>query len=145
MTLPEKTLTLLVFISLGVNALLLLAVIAMATRRRHENRPQAVAMDDVLRGVLDGQAKSFQRLEQAIRQLYDRQDRLDLMFKGAIQRVGLVRYDAFEDVGGRLSFSCATRVYAKPVYHGESTHNHSQEEAAAIREAMVGPRQTVEA
>ena len=164
MTLPEKTLTLLVFISLGVNALLLLAVIAMATRRRHENRPQAVAMDDVLRGVLDGQAKSFQRLEQAIRQLYDRQDRLDLMFKGAIQRVGLVRYDAFEDVGGRLSFSCAmlnddgdgmvmtsingrqdTRVYAKPVYHGESTHNLSQEEAAAIREAMVGPRQTVEA
>jgi len=75
--------------------------------------------------------------------------------------VGLVRYDAFEDVGGRLSFSCAmlnddgdgvvvtsingrqdTRVYAKPVYRGESEHNLSDEEAAAIREAMVGPRQT---
>jgi hypothetical protein len=51
-----------------------------------------------------------------------------------VRNVGLVRYDAFEDVGGRLSFSCAllddlgtgvvmtsingrhdTRVYAKPV------------------------------
>jgi hypothetical protein len=38
-----------------------------------------------------------------------------------------------------------TRVYAKPVYRGESVHNLSDEEAAAIREAMVGPRQTVEA
>jgi len=163
-TLPEKTQTLLIVISLGVNALLVLIVIAMATRRRSHHAPQPVAMDDVMRGVLDGQAKSFQRLEQAIRQLYDRQDRLDLMFKGAVQRVGLVRYDAFEDVGGRLSFSCAllnddgdgvvmtsingrqdTRVYAKPVYRGESQYNLSDEEAAAIREALVGPRQTVEA
>ena len=94
----------------------------------------------------------------------DGQERLGQMLRGAVQRVGLVRYDAFEDVGGRLSFSCAmlndegdgvvmtsingrqdTRVYAKPVYRGESMHNLSEEEAAAIREAMLGPRQTVEA
>jgi hypothetical protein len=163
MTLPDKTLTLLVFISLGVNALLLLAVIAMATRRR-PSRPHAVAMDDVLRGVLDGQAQTFQRLEAAIRQIASEQQRIGTVLRSAVQRVGLVRYDAFEDVGGRLSFSCAmlndegdgvvvtsingrqdTRVYAKPVYRGESMHNLSEEEAAAIREAMVGPRQTVEA
>ena len=162
--LPAKTLTLLVFISLGVDALLLLAVVAMAARRRQGSGPQPVAMDDVLRGVLDGQAKTFQRLEQAIRRLYDEQEKLGQMLRGAVQRVGLVRYDAFEDVGGRLSFSCAmlndegdgvvvtsingrqdTRVYAKPVYRGESMHNLSEEEAAAIREAMLGPRQTVEA
>jgi Protein of unknown function (DUF4446) len=66
-------------------------------------------------------------------------------------------------VGGRLSFSCAmlndegdgvlvtsingrqdTRVYAKPVHQGESMHNLSSEEAAAVREAMLGP-QKVEA
>ena len=162
--LPAKTLTLLVFISLGVDALLLLAVVAMAARRRQGSGPQPVAMDDVLRGVLDGQAKTFQRLEQAIRRLYDEQEKLGQMLRGAVQRVGLVRYDAFEDVGGRLSFSCAmlndegdgvvvtsingrqdTRVYAKPVYRGESMHNLSEEEGAAIREAMVGPRQSVEA
>ncbi len=163
MTFPAKTLSLLVIISLGVNALLLLVVIAMAARRRPP-AAQPVVMDDVLRGVLDGQAQSFQRFEQAIRQLAGEQQRLAVLFKTAVQRVGLVRYDAFEDVGGRLSFSCAmlndegdgvvvtsingrqdTRVYAKPVYRGESVHNLSEEEAAAIREAMLGPRQTVEA
>jgi hypothetical protein len=114
--------------------------------------------------VLDGQAQSFQRLEEAIARLSGQQQRLDQLIRGAVQRVGLVRYDAFEDVGGRLSFSCAmlnedgdgvvvtsingrqdTRVYAKPVHKGESLHNLSEEEAAAIHEAMVGPRQTVEA
>ena len=164
MTLPAKTLTLLVFVSLGLNAVLLLVVAMLATHRRRPAGAQPVAMDDVLRGVLAGQATSFQRLEQAIRQVAGEQQRLAQVFKGAIQRVGLVRYDAFEDVGGRLSFSCAmlndegdgvvmtsingrqdTRVYAKPVYRGESVHNLSEEEAAAIREAMVGPRQTVEA
>ena len=163
MTLPTKTLTLLVFISLGLNALLLLIMVATASRRRPSG-PQTVAMDDVLKGVLDGQTKTYQRLEQAIRQLAGEQQRIAHLLKGAVQRVGLVRYDAFEDVGGRLSFSCAmlnddgdgvvitsingrqdTRVYAKPVYRAESVHNLSEEEAAAIREAMVGPRQTVEA
>ena len=165
MTLPAKTLTLLVFVSLGVNALLLLIMIATATRRR-PRRAQPVAMDDMLKGLLDGQAQTFQRLEGAIRKLAAEQQRLGALGKAAVQRVGLVRYDAFEDVGGRLSFSCAllndegdgvvvtsingrqdTRVYAKPVYHAESMHNLSEEEAAAIREAMVGPRQqqTVEA
>ena len=163
-TLPAKTLTLLVFVSLGLNALLLFVLAATAGRRKRPAAAQAVHMDEVLRGVLDGQAQTYQRLEQAIRQLAGEQQRLGHLMKAAIQRVGLVRYDAFEDVGGRLSFSCAmlndegdgvvvtsingrqdTRVYAKPVYRGESMHNLSEEEAAAIREAMLGPRQTVEA
>ena len=164
MTLPARTLTLLVFVSLGVNALLLFVMVITAVARRRPAGPQPLAMDDALRGLLDGHTKSFQRLEQAIRQLAGEQQRLGHLLKGAVQRVGLVRYDAFEDVGGRLSFSCAmlndegdgvvvtsingrqdTRVYAKPVHRGESLHNLSEEEAAAIHEAMVGPRQTVEA
>ena len=162
MTLPVRTLTLLVFVSLGVNVLLLF-VAATAGRRRPGGHRRVVA-DDMLRGMLDGQAQSFERLEQAIQQLSGEQQRLGRLIGGAVQRVGLVRYDAFEDVVGRLSFSCAmlndegdgvvvtsingrqdTRVYAKPVHKGESLHNLSEEEAAAIREAMVGPRQTVEA
>jgi hypothetical protein len=78
--------------------------------------------------------------------------------------VALLRYDAFEDVGGRLSFSCAmlddhgtgvvltsingrqeTRVYAKPITDGGSTYNLSSEEEEAIRQAMAAPVQAVEA
>ena len=69
----------------------------------------------------------------------------------ALQRFALVRYDAFEDMGGRLSFSAAlldahgdglvvtsingrseTRTYAKPIRNLSSEHNLSDEEREAI-------------
>lgn len=72
----------------------------------------------------------------------------------ALQRFGLIRYDAFEDMGGRLSFSAAliddhgdgivitsingrteTRTYAKPVSKLRSEHNLSDEERVAIDQA----------
>ena len=81
-----------------------------------------------------------------------------------MRRVALLRYDAFEDVGGRLSFSCAmldehgtgvvltsingrqeTRVYAKPVAAGTSTYNLSAEEEEAIRQAMTEDHEAAEA
>jgi hypothetical protein len=73
----------------------------------------------------------------------------------AVQRVGLVRFDAFEDLGGMLSFAVAmldqegsgvvlssingrneTRIYAKPIEHGASRINLSGEEEEAIRRAL---------
>ncbi len=72
-----------------------------------------------------------------------------------IQRVGLVRFNAFEDVGSNQSFSMAlldaqndgviisslygraeSRLYAKPVVGGKSSYTLSDEEKQAIREAM---------
>ena len=121
-------------------------------------------MDDVLRGVLEGQARQIQRLETAVRSLASTDRRQEGLIEGAVRHVGLVRYDAFEDVGGRLSFSCAmlddhgngvvmtsisgrqdTRVYAKPVVDGQSQYNLSTEEEEAIRKALAGPREAVTA
>jgi len=164
-TLPPKTLTLLVLIALGLSVLVLFLLVATAGRaRRAPRRTSPIQMDDVLRGILEGHAKSLQRLELAVRQLGAEDVRLSERLSGAVQRVALIRYDAFEDMGGRLSFSCAlldergsgvvvtsingrqdTRVYAKPVYGGISDHNLSEEEVQAIREALAGPRQAVEA
>ena len=72
----------------------------------------------------------------------------------ALRHVGVVRYDAFGDMGGRLSFSAAlfddngnglvissingrseTRTYAKPLVDLRSDHTLSPEEQDAIREA----------
>jgi len=77
----------------------------------------------------------------------------------AIRHVGFVRYDAFDEVGGQLSFSAALlnekgdglvitsingrsdcRVYAKPIVGKESTYSLSQEEETAIAEALKGAR-----
>jgi hypothetical protein len=75
----------------------------------------------------------------------------------AIQKFHMVRYDAFEDMGGRLSFSAAllndhgdgvvltsingrteTRTYAKPVSELTSDYNLSEEEREAIAGAVAG-------
>ena len=72
----------------------------------------------------------------------------------ALRHVGVVRYDAFGDMGGRLSFSAAlfddngnglvissingrseTRTYAKQLVDLRSDHTLSPEEQDAIREA----------
>ena len=81
----------------------------------------------------------------------------------ALRHVAVVRYDAFGDMGGRLSFSAAllddagdgliltsingrseTRTYAKGVKAGESDHSLSPEELQAIAYASrtsVQPRE----
>ncbi|MFN2641450.1 MAG: DUF4446 family protein [Actinomycetota bacterium] len=74
----------------------------------------------------------------------------------SVQGVGVVRFDAFEDMGGHLSFSAAfldghgdgvvltsingrqeTRIYAKPVTGAQSQYNLSEEEQEAIRRALA--------
>ena len=74
----------------------------------------------------------------------------------AFQRVGLVRYNPFEETGGNQSFALAlldadgdgwvlsslharsgTRVYAKAITRGRSDAGLSDEETAAIRQAMA--------
>lgn len=74
---------------------------------------------------------------------------------GAVQHVGVVRFDAFRDLGGLLSFAVAflddrgnglvfssiygrseSRTYAKPVVERASTYELSPEEREAIRLAM---------
>jgi len=83
---------------------------------------------------------------------------LNSLLQGCLQRVGLVRFDAFEDTAGQQSFSVAlldnqgngvvitslfgrteSRCYAKPVVQGSSPYRLSDEEMAAIRQAMEQP------
>jgi hypothetical protein len=163
MTLPDKTLTLLVIIAVALS-LLSLVFSAMGPGRRRGEPEGPIQLDDALRGILEGQARSIQRLENAVRSLNATDRRQEGLIEGAIRRVGLVRYDAFEDVGGRLSFSCAllddhgggvvvtsingrqdTRVYAKPVTGGKSPYSLSVEEEEAIKQALAQPQEAVEA
>ena len=72
----------------------------------------------------------------------------------SIQKIGVIRYNPFPDVGGNQSFSIAlldkndnglvitslytpdgTRVYCKPIIKSQSKYNLSQEEKAAIQKA----------
>ena len=80
--------------------------------------------------------------------------RLDARLKNCVQKLGVVRFNAFEDTGSDLSFAVAlldsnddgvvfssiysrseSRVYAKPVTAGQSTYFLTDEEKKALAEA----------
>jgi hypothetical protein len=157
MELSTETIGVLVLVSLALNMLALGAIAAGRARRRRE-AAEPVKLDPAVRALFERQGAAIGQLETAVRQLTGGERRLDGLVRTALRHVGLVRYDAFEDVGGRLSFSCAllddhgngvvitsingrqeTRVYAKPIDGGKSPHNLSAEETEAIRRAMAAP------
>ncbi|HJR97943.1 MAG TPA: DUF4446 family protein [Actinomycetota bacterium] len=164
MTLSDSTLTLVALIAIVLSVLAVLFSILGGGGRRTRESEGPIEMSEALRGVLTGQAQRIERLEQAARALNATDKRQQVLVDGSVRHVALLRFDAFEDVGGRLSFSCAllddhgtgvvltsingrqeTRVYAKPVTMGSSSYNLSTEEAEAIRDAMATDAQPVEA
>lgn len=81
--------------------------------------------------------------------------RLERQLKYCVQNIGLVRYNAFPDAAGDLSFALAlldengdgvvlsslygrneSRIYGKPILRGTSTYHISKEEKAAIGRAL---------
>src|SRR4051812_48086839 len=115
---------------------------------------------DILEAV-SSQIEEVRGLRTDMRQLTTELQRLGEVFRGALQRFAVYRYDAFEDMGGQLSFSAAilndhgdglviscingrqeARTYAKPVSRATSPYNLSPEEQEAIRLALatVGQR-----
>ena len=165
MDFSTRTLSLVALIAIGLSLLALVFAIAGSGGRRRTKEPSGpIPMDDALRVVLEGHAAQIQRLEQAARVLNGTDKKQQVQIEGSVRHISLLRYDAFEDVGGRLSFSCAmlddhgtgvvltsingrqeTRVYAKPIAEGSSTYNLSVEESEAIRQAMAPAGETVEA
>ena len=80
--------------------------------------------------------------------------RLDTTTSHCLQKINLVRYNAFENTGSDLSFALAildsqndgvvvsslfgrneSRVYAKPIVNGQSTYFLTEEEQKALRKA----------
>jgi hypothetical protein len=159
MTLSDHTLTLVALIAIGLS-LLAIGFVVFAGGGGGAETTATLTGDDAV-GALLGR---IDRIEHAVRTLNATDRTQQYQIEGSVRRVALLRYDAFEDVGGRLSFSCAmldehgtgvvitsingrqeTRVYAKPVTSRTSTYNLSAEEEEAIRQAMAESQQTAEA
>lgn len=85
-----------------------------------------------------------------VKELDGEYQRLNGIVETAIQKVGMVRFNAFEDTGSDLSFALAlldkkkngvvlssiygrneSRIYAKPIVDGQSTYHLSSEEKSA--------------
>jgi len=165
MTFSNATLSVLVLVSLVLTVLALYLLLAPGRVRQRRSRAQSSLPSNAPLDVLvQAQSKAIKRLEGAVGKLALGEKRLGELSEDAVRHVGVVRFDAFEDMGGRLSFSAAlldghgdgvvitsingrqdTRCYAKQIRNATSIHNLSDEERQAIREALGGPRQIVEA
>lgn len=163
MNLPADTVGIIAVAALGAVVVLLVVVVLLAVRFGRLRKAYASALDpdrreDLFQSV-QRQRDELESLRRDLGIVHDNTEHLRALLRGSISRVGLIRYDAFADMGGALSFSAAllderghgvvisaingrseTRAYAKPVVAGESDYNLSQEEVAAIDEAMAGSK-----
>jgi hypothetical protein len=141
-------------------ALLLIGWLAMFLRLRRLSRQIAALtrgvdgrnLEEVLAAHLETVAQTSRRmdaLEQAVAVL-------QAQMPTCLRYASLIRYDAFEDVGGEQSFSLAllderrngvvltsvysrldVRVYAKAIRNGQASHALSEEEVRALRACVT--------
>lgn len=162
MTFDASTTGLLLVLALSVSALLLVVVGFLTGRVLKMRREYADAMGDGT-GVFESLAShdaALEALRGDVGTVHRNTEVLRELLRGATSRVAVVRYDAFEDMGGAMSFSAAlldehdngivftsingraeTRTYAKPIIAGASEHNLSDDERRAIAAAQAGERE----
>jgi hypothetical protein len=143
---------------------LVLVLVAIAQARRL--RRLSARLDAITQGSDGGSIEAIlgqhlERVHAVIRdvgRLETRTAAVERELRATLGRVGLVRYNPFEDTGGALSFALAildaggngfvvsslharagTRLYAKTVKAGRSDAALSAEEADALRLALAAP------
>jgi hypothetical protein len=157
MTLDPDVLSIVAVAAAGVAVLALAFAVRSGSRTRKLRR--AIRVMQAGRGDV-----TLDDAEDVVRKLADvskRVEDLEVVARLAVQHVGLVRFDAFEDMGGHLSFAAAlldadgggfvltsingrqeTRIYAKPIDRGASQYHLSDEEQEAIRRAIASRYRT---
>jgi hypothetical protein len=155
-------------IGLCLSVCLGVAVVLLATRLRSMSR----RWSDLMRGASGSSIESLLRdhldrtvsIEERLRSCDARLLGLETKMETSKRYVGVVRYDAFEDVGGSQSFALAVydekgdgavltsmvgraecRVYAKEIKQGRADRDLSKEEQAAIQAAVKGREQAATA
>lgn len=107
-------------------------------------------IEEMLVGHMDTVRRLETRTDATEREVVD----LNARQRRCLQRIGLVRFDAFEEVGGQQSFAVVlmdaeesgvalstvfsrsdVRVYAKAIHQGEPTHALTHEERLAVQMA----------
>lgn len=128
--------------------------------RRFNNKLADGSVGEIIE-CLNGQIDSLARVESRLDQISAEQARQGSELAGCVQSVGMVRFDAYDDVGGEQSFaivlldgnrsgvaiSCLygrqdSRFYAKAITNGVSERALSDEEQVAMAKALAKCEQT---
>jgi hypothetical protein len=141
---------------------LVVAVVGLIQRTRRLGK----RLDSITRGSDDQSLEAvlgshLDRVRQVVRDVDSvsaRTAAVERDLLGSLGRVGLVRFNPFEDTGGNQSFALAlldgrgdgfvvsslhsrtgTRIYAKAIAKGASDAALSDEETAALKQALAKP------
>ncbi|MDP1629778.1 MAG: DUF4446 family protein [bacterium] len=109
-----------------------------------------------LEGVIAAEIEKLAETEKTVEKIIEKLKSVDRMANYGIQKVGVVRFNPFQDTGGDQSFSVAMldahdngmvisslfgrdslRVYAKPIEKGNSSYPLTEEEKEAIKKAKL--------
>lgn len=113
--------------------------------------------DDNIENILKDSNEKLTSIKLETSEIKREFTKLETKLSLAIQNVGLIRYDAFDNIGPRLSFSVAlldeylngivitsihgreqSTAYSKPIVKGKSEYSLSVEEMQAIEKAIKG-------
>jgi hypothetical protein len=160
MHLGEQTVSILV-VALAVAVVLLAIWVGWLQRsdallRRRLRRLIGDGAGARLDELLDQQFRRLDTVSERVEALNRLHRELAALSQRSLQKVGLIRFNPFADTGGDQSFAIAlldadgngvvlsslhgradTRIFAKQVHAGRSTHALSAEEQDAIRKALT--------
>ena len=147
-------------ILLGLNIILLIAFVMVLIKvftinKKYKDFIQKLGNGKNIEEDLENYMYRVERVEKQNAEITDFIQKLDNDFEKSIQKVGIVRYNAYKDTGSDLSFTLAmldennngvvlngiysretSNIYAKPVEKGNSKYTLSNEELQAIDRAI---------
>lgn len=150
------------YVLLGMTIMILLALLVFISinvklskmNRRYRKMMQGMEGTN-LEQLLMAHIEEVKQVSRKVDILSDSCRRLEGISKQCIQKYGVIRFNAFEDVGSDLSFAIAlldsqnngvvvssiygrneSRTYAKPINSGESSYLLTDEERQALIQAI---------
>lgn len=156
--------------SIGLNNLLLILSIivivlliaflvvlgkVISLNKKYKRFMKKLGSSENLEEDLENYMYRVDRVEKQNADILNQINGLDKDLESCVQKVGIVRYSAFQDTGSDLSFTLAlldehdngvvfngiysremSNIYAKPVENGNSKYTLSEEEQEAIKRAI---------
>lgn len=126
-------------------------IVLLFIHKRYLSFMKKLGKGNDLNEMLKGYLKDVESIKKDNSEIKGYYTKLDSDMASCIQKIGLVRYNAFKDVGSDLSFAIAlldgndngvvfngiygseySNIYAKPIKNKESNYQLSQEEEYAI-------------
>ena len=154
-----------IYILFGIIIILLLAFLVLLGKviglnRRYKKFMIKLGEGKDIQEDLENYMYRVERVEKQNAEILNQINGLGKDLEGCIQKVGILRYSAFQDTGSDLSFTLAlldehnngvvfngiysremSNIYAKPIENGKSKYTLSEEEQEAIRRAIEGNNQ----